>query len=263
MKISIIGSGNMGGAIARALAAFPAIGAGSLTCTARTGRSLAGLSAELKGITTSTDNRSAAKGSDIVILAVKPWIVGSVMKEIGDILAAERPVIISVAAKITLKELAAMLPADAEAAPVIFRAIPNTAIAVGKGVTFITSINATAEQEKLVSGLFGAMGFAMNVNESQLEAGTVLASCGIAYALRYIRAATEGGVQLGFRAADAQKIVCHTIEGAAALLEANGTNPEEEIDKVTTPGGLTIKGLNEMERKGFSTAVIDGLLACK
>ena len=94
-----------------------------------------------------------------------------------------------------------------------------------------------------------------------MNAGMVLASCGIANALRYVRAATEGGVQLGFRAGEAQHIVAQTLRGAASLLDADGAHAETEIDKVTTPGGLTIRGLNAMEQAGFSNAVIRGLLA--
>ena len=130
-------------------------------------------------------------------------------------------------------------------------------------MTFVSSCNATAQQEDLVVALFDELGCAMLVDEAQIAAGTALASCGIAYAMRYIRAATEGGVELGFRPAVAQKIVSYTVQGAAQLLLQSGSNPETEIDKVTTPGGITIKGLNEMEHCGFSSAVIKGLKASK
>ena len=109
--------------------------------------------------------------------------------------------------------------------------------------------------------IFSAVGKAMIVDEGLMAAATSLASCGIAYALRYIRAAVEGGVELGFRAGDAQKIVMQTVKGAVDILEANGTHPEVEIDRVTTPGGLTIKGLNAMEEAGFTASVIEGLRA--
>jgi len=88
-----------------------------------------------------------------------------------------------------------------------------------------------------------------------------LASCGIAYVMRYIRAASEGGVELGMYASDAKKIVMQTMLGAVKLLESTGNHPEAEIDKVTTPGGITIRGLNAMEANGFTTAVIEGLKA--
>lgn len=115
----------------------------------------------------------------------------------------------------------------------------------------------------MVAGLFEGTGKVKIVPLGQLMAGTALASCGIAYALRYIRASAEGGVEMGFRAKDAEEIVAQTVKGAGALLEAHGSHPEEEIDKVTTPGGLTIKGLNAMEEAGFTNAVIKGLKAGK
>ena len=94
-----------------------------------------------------------------------------------------------------------------------------------------------------------------------MGAATALCSCGIAYAMRYVRAATEGGVELGIYPHKAKEYVLATLRGAVELLEATGNNPEVEIDKVTTPGGITIKGLNAMEAHGFTTAVIEGLKA--
>lgn len=88
-----------------------------------------------------------------------------------------------------------------------------------------------------------------------------LASCGIAYALRYVRAATQGGIELGMREDVARKAIAQTLIGAAELLLQNNTHPEIEIDRVTTPGGITIKGLNAMEAAGFSNSVIAGLLS--
>jgi pyrroline-5-carboxylate reductase len=94
-----------------------------------------------------------------------------------------------------------------------------------------------------------------------MPAATSLASCGIAYAFRYIRAAMEGGVELGIRADEAKSIVMQTLRGAVDVLEASGAHPEAEIDRVTTPGGLTIRGLNAMEAAGFTHSVIEGLRA--
>jgi pyrroline-5-carboxylate reductase len=128
-------------------------------------------------------------------------------------------------------------------------------------MTFVAEDGATEEQTALVMKIFSLMGEAMLVNERVLEVGMVLASCGIAFALRYVRAAAEGGVELGIPAAQATQIVAATLKGAAELLLRNGSHPEQEIDKVTTAGGITIKGLNEMEHAGFTSAVIRGLKA--
>ena len=126
-------------------------------------------------------------------------------------------------------------------------------------MTFLCPVNATDELTGQVKALFDEMGKTCICDETHLSVGMALASCGIAYAFRYIRAASEGGVELGFKARQSQEIVMQTLKGAVALLEAEGLHPEEAIDRVTTPGGLTIKGLNEMEHAGFTSAVIQGL----
>ena len=110
-------------------------------------------------------------------------------------------------------------------------------------------------------GLFDAVGKTAVVDERRLKAGMMLASCGTAFALRYVRASAEGGVELGLYPKEAVEAALQTVKGAAALLEARGTHPEQEIDRVTTPGGITIRGLNAMEEAGFTAAVIAGLKA--
>ena len=130
-------------------------------------------------------------------------------------------------------------------------------------MTFVSSCNATHEQEELVVNLFNELGSAMLIEENLMTAGTALASSGIAFAMRYIRASSEGGVELGFYPDQAKEIVLKTVKGAVDLLLANKSNPETEIDKVTTPGGITIRGLNEMELAGFTPSVIRGLKASK
>ncbi len=264
MKITIIGAGNMGGAIARGLTSGEKSSDIRLTCTARTEQTLAKIRNTRPEIHTTTDNVEAVKGADIVLLAVKPWFIRETLIQIRPVLDLEKQIVVSVAAGISFDELEQWLVADGDRSkPTLFRAIPNTAAAVGESMTFLAPRHASAEQQNLLAELFGALGEVMIVDEKQLEVGMALASCGIAYALRYVRAATEGGVQLGMRAGDAQRVVVQTIKGAAALLAASGNHPEAEIDKVTTPGGITIRGLNEMERSGFTAAVINGLLASK
>ena len=152
-----------------------------------------------------------------------------------------------------LEELFPLMP--------LYYLIPNTAIATRQSMTFIASRHTTPQADSEMLAILRELGDAMLVEERLMNAGMVLASCGIAYALRYIRAASEGGVQLGFRAAEAQHIVAQTLRGAASLLERPNAHPEAEIDRVTTPGGLTIRGLNAMEQAGFTNAVIRGLLA--
>ena len=215
----------------------------------------------LKGASVTTDNKVAATGADIVSVFVKPWLLEGVLEEIKDELDYSKQTLIICAAGIKASQIKTWLDKGDNTLPPIFRVIPNTAIAVKASMTFIVPVGANAKEQNIVTSIFNELGESIVTEERLLGAGTTLASCGIAYAMRYIRAASEGGVELGFRAADAQRIVQQTVKGAVELLQANGTHPEQEIDKVTTPGGLTIKGLNEMEHAGFTSAVIRGLKA--
>lgn len=214
----------------------------------------------LQGASVTTDNKTAAEGADIVIIAVKPWLVEQVVNELKPVLNYTRQTTITVAAGISGSQFTAWLKKD-DAVPQTFIVIPNTAIAVLASMTFIVPVNATADTTTTVKALFDNVGQTMVTDERHLSAGMTLASCGIAYAMRYVRAAAEGGVELGFKADMAKDIVLQTMKGAVELLQANGNHPEAEIDKVCTPGGLTIRGLNEMEHAGFTSAVIRGLKA--
>lgn len=214
----------------------------------------------LQGASVTTDNKTAAEGADIIVIAVKPWLVEQVVNELKPVLNYTRQTIITVAAGISGSQFTAWLKKD-DAVPQTFIVIPNTAIAVLASMTFIVPVNATADTTAIVKALFDNVGQTMVTDERHLSAGMILASCGIAYAMRYVRAAAEGGVELGFKADMAKDIVLQTMKGAVELLQANGNHPEAEIDKVCTPGGLTIRGLNEMEHAGFTSAVIRGLKA--
>ena len=240
----------MGGAIGRGLlgAGFPC---GDLIVSNHTEGKLEAY--RTSGAIVTTDNREAARLGDVVILAVKPWILPGVLDEIKDVLDPSRHTLVSVAAGVDGEYLASQVTTG------VYIVIPNTAAELGQSMTFITCVRES--DTAAVTSLFGLVGEVMEVEERLLPAATTLASCGIAYAMRYIRAAMEGGVELGFRASAAQAIVAQTVKGAAALVSREGAHPETEIDKVTTPGGLTIRGLNEMERAGFTQAVIRGLKA--
>ena len=250
----------MGGAIACGLAESGKYKAGEIICSNPTTAKLDALKARYDIISTTTDNLAAAKGADMVIVAVKPWLSEGVVREIKSVFDAPDKILVSVVAEKSFAALREWV-ADAECQPAIFRVIPNTAISVGESMTFVAADGATEEQTDAVMEIFDSMGEAMLVGEKILEVGMILASCGIAFALRYVRAAAEGGVELGVPAQQATRIVAATLKGAAELLLRNESHPEQEIDKVTTAGGITIKGLNEMEHAGFSSAVIRGLKA--
>lgn len=256
MKITVIGAGNMGGAIIRGLVASKRLDAADITAVAVSAKTLDNMRA--LGVKATDDAVEATKTADVILLAVKPWLVESVAAQIAP--AVKKDALVgSVAAGIGFDTLAAYFGDDAP----LFRIMPNTAVTVGEGMTFVTAQNATAEQAKTIVSLFEPLGMVMEVPEKLFDGGMALASCGIAYALRYVRAAMEGGIELGIPPLMAQTIVAQTIKGAAEILLRTGNHPEAEIDRVTTPGGITIKGLNAMEANGFTHAVIEGLKASK
>ncbi|MDR1938979.1 MAG: pyrroline-5-carboxylate reductase [Tannerellaceae bacterium] len=265
-KVAIIGTGNIGGAIARGLAQGTVIDVSDITCTDRSQALLDKLLDYNPAFHVSRDNVEAVREADIVIIAVKPWMVESVVNEIKTTLDYDRQTVVSIAAGVTFEQLLAFFAKHSgfnRMTPPLFRVIPNTAIEALSSMTFVSACNATKEQTDFILRIFSELGNAMLVDERLMTAGTALASSGIAFALRYIRAAIEGGVELGFYPQEAQEIVVHTVKGAVDLLLANHSNPEQEIDRVTTPGGITIRGLNEMELSGFTSAVIRGLKASK
>ena len=210
------------------------------------------------GLSVTTDNKLAADTADIVCVVVKPWLVERVLKDIKPELDPKKQILIVIAAGVSSESIKGWL---GESCPPLFLVIPNIAIAEMASMTFIVPVGASEKNIQTVTEIFDEMGSTLITDEQHLAAGTTLASCGIAYAMRYIRAAAEGGVELGFKADDAKAIVMQTMKGAVELLEASGMHPEAAIDLVTTPGGVTIKGLNEMEHAGFTSAVIRGLKA--
>jgi pyrroline-5-carboxylate reductase len=257
LQIAIIGAGNMGGAIARGLSKGTLIQSKNIRVSDINQVNLDAIKAFNPEITVSNTNRDIIKDADILILAVKPWLIEAVADEIENKIDFKKQIVVSIAAGVDFSQLAKCFNTEA----IFFRVIPNTAIDVLQSVSTISSFNASKEQESLIISLFAELGKAFLVPETQLNAFMSLSSCGIAYAFRYIRAAMGGGVEMGIYPNVAKDVVIQTLRGAIDLLEANGTHPEVEIDKVTTPGGITIKGLNEMEAHGFTNAVIKGLKA--
>lgn len=261
MKIAIIGAGNMGGALARGLAHGSIISTSDIYVSNPSSAKLDALKTEFPAINVTTDNCEVATEADLVVLAVKPWKVEQILNEIKPRLDYTRQAVASMVGGLGIAQLTQWLDKGDGVLPATYLIIPNTAIATMSSMTFIASTRSTATQDEFLLEVFNELGDAMLVEEGLIPAGTSLASCGIAYALRYIRAAMEGGIELGFRPDDAKRIVMQTMLGAIDVLAAEGTHPEVEIDRVTTPGGLTIKGLNAMEAAGFTNSVIEGLRA--
>lgn len=257
MKTAIIGAGNMGGSIARGLAKGTIIPADDIIVSNPTQGKLDVLKAEFPDLRTTNSNQEAVTGADLIILAVKPWLIKSVLHELK---LKSRQVIISVAAGINFEELAHYV---AEPEMTMFRLIPNTAISEMESMTLIASRNATKEQEQLLLDIFNQMGLAMLIPEEKIAAATSMTSCGIAYVLKYIQAAMQAGIEMGIYPKDGMRMVAQSVKGAAELILNNDTHPSVEIDKVCTPGGITIKGINELEHQGFASAIINAIKASK
>lgn len=253
-KIAILGGGNLGSAIAQGLYKSKQYRASNIFITRNKIERLAHLTAE--GIQVGKDNIAAVKAANIIIIAVKPYKVVEVLQEIKPNLDPQKHILVSVATGITIQEMINTLGVELP----IFRAMPNTAIEIQESITCFCSQHATTEQDKMIADLFNLLGVSIAINEELMEAATVLGACGIAFVFRFIRAMMQGGIEIGFDAITASTIAEQTVKGAAELLLKGGKHPEEEIDKVTTPKGCTISGLNEMEHRGFSSSLIKGIL---
>ncbi len=253
-KIAIIGGGNLGVAMAEGLTESSFSRPSDITVTRRTVAALAPLAE--KGFKVTASNVDAVKSSSIVMLAVKPFQVKDVLSEINNVLEPGH-ILISVVTGVLIKDIqeitGKMMP--------VFRAMPNTAIAIRQSMTCLSYSNANPEQVQFVNDLFCTVGKVVTIDEKLMDAATILGACGTAYAMRYIRANIQGGIEIGFDAATARLIAAQTVKGAAELLLQRNTHPEHEIDKVTTPRGCTIAGLNEMEHQGFSSSLIKGIIA--
>lgn len=254
-KIAIIGGGNLGTAIAEGLITSGFISPSNILVTKRKISTLQSL--RDKGANISSDNNEATKFGDVIILAVKPFQVQEVLLGIKHGLNETKHVLVSVVTGVYIKDIYSII----EKPLPVFRAMPNTAIAIGESMTCICNEQADVAQVKFVEQTFNQLGKTINIDEQLMDAATVLGACGTAFAMRYIRANIQGGIEIGFSAAVASLIAAQTVKGAAELLLTNNSHPEQEIDKVTTPKGCTIAGLNEMEHQGFSSSLIKGLIA--
>ncbi len=254
-NVAIIGCGNIGLSLLQGLLKEKIIAPGNITVTRRNIEELDYLKST--GIRLTNDNVAAVKYSGLIVIAVKPYNITEVLEEIRDYLNPEKHVLISVTAGTTLNQIE-----DAIGKPMpVFRAMPNISASVGRSVSCICHNSEGRNDVGSVKSLFDNFGTTMTIDEELMQSATILGACGIAYVLRFIRAMIQGGIQIGFDAKTASAIVNQTVKGAAELLIERKEHPEFEIDKVTTPKGCTIVGLNEMEHNGFSSSLIKGIVA--
>ncbi len=255
MNIAILGGGNLGAAIAQGIVKAKVAKASQVYITRRQLTKLEEL--KNQGFKITTANVEAIKNSSIIMLCVQPKQLSGLLEEVHAALDKRKHVLVSTITGVATEEIASKSPKNIS----IIRAMPNTAVAIGASMTCLCTANATTKQMKDIQNIFNALGETLIIEERLMKAATVLAASGIAFFMRYLRAATQGGIQLGFDSEDAQFIARQTAKGAAMLLQQHHAHPEVEIDKVTTPEGCTIAGLNEMEHQGLSSALIKGIVA--
>ena len=237
MKTAVIGTGNMGGALVKGWC--KAGMASDLIITAHTQRTRDTITAQYPEVTATLDNTHAAQSADIVILAVKPWLIAQVIEETASSL--EGKTLVSVAAGVRHPRIDIYV-------------MPNIAAQYNQSMTFVEAPANEQSPLQQVEQIFSKVGQVKVVSQQQMVSGMLLSGCGIAFAMRYVRALMESGVEMGFYPKDALQIVEQTMLGAVSYLRQSGLHPEAAIDRVTTPGGFTIKGLNAMEKAGFTQA---------
>jgi pyrroline-5-carboxylate reductase len=253
-KLAILGVGNLGRALAQGWVAAGRLEASDIRLTRRQDDKLADLAA--LGFWTGDDNRAAVRDSDVVILAVQPQQLDALLAEIAGDLDASRHRLVSVVSGVSTGHIRGAI---GDAVPLVL-AMPNTAVAIGESMTCLSAGEASESALQEAQELFDLVGKTLVISEEMMAPATALCACGVAFFLRCVRAASQGGIEIGFHPEEALLLAGQTARGAASLTQRANAHPEGEIDRVTTPRGCTIAGLNEMEHRGLSSALIKGLI---
>ncbi len=253
-NITIIGGGNLGKSIISGLANSDLFEAKEITVVDKSKYNLKEVEENL-GVHTSQEAVPAIKGAKWVILCVQPRQLAIVLEEIKEVLTADQ-ILISTVTGTSIEEINAVVPTNK-----VVRVMPNTGASKQLSMTCIAANEDALVELAAVEKMFDTIGKTLVIEERMMQAATVLGASGTAFFLRFLRAMIQGGIQMGFHPEEAQIIAVQTGIGAATLVAENGTHPEREIDKVTTPRGCTIEGLNEMEHQGLSSSVIKGIMA--
>jgi pyrroline-5-carboxylate reductase len=253
-RLSILGAGNIGVAIAEGLVEAGTLAPDAIVLTRRRAELLEPL--QKRGYRVAAGNREAVRASDTVLVAVEPQQIDGVLREIASELKPQSHILISVVSTVSVAQIRSHVGPDV---PVV-RAMPNTAIAIRESMTCLATDAQGTVAIPRARSLFDSVGKTLVIDEEQMVAATALAACGVAFFLRAIRAASQGGIEIGLHTSDALLMAAQTARGSATLLLTRGMHPEHEIDRVTTPRGCTIAGLNRMEHEGFSSAMIKGIV---
>ena len=253
-ELAILGTGNIGRAIARGLASSGRLEPSRIILTRRKVQLLEDLAGE--GFNTQDDNVDAVGRAKTVLVSVEPQQLDPLLDEIAPAIDPDRHLLISVVSGASIADITTRIGREV---PVV-RAMPNTAAALGSSMTCLSTNSARSDLLERAEAIFGAIGETLVIEEELMVPATALCACGIAFFLRAVRAASQAGIEIGFHPEDALKMAAQTALGAASLVKSRGRHPEREIDVVTTPRGCTIAGLNELEHRGFSSALIKGIV---
>lgn len=251
---AILGAGNIGCSIAEGLASAGIFKPEQIWLTRRRVEKLNDYAS--RGYQVTDDNTEAIRNTDIIIVSVEPHQLDDLLSELKPALNPKKHLVISIVSGATINTITRQLPVGIP----VSRAMPNTAIAIRESMTCICSESTNPKAIEITKAIFDTVGHTQVIREEQMTSATALCACGIAFFLRAIRAASQGGIEIGFHAHESMAMATQTAKGAASLLEAMKNHPEYEIDRVTTPKGCTISGLNQMEHGGFSSALIKGIL---
>ena len=253
-KVAILGGGNIGLSIARGLIKDKKFSASNIYITRRNISSLSDIAK--KGFRVISNNNEAVKNSEIIIIAVQPQQLNDLLNEIKRNLKAGKHIIISIVSGAGINAIKKIVGENIE----VVRAMPNTAIAIQESMTCLSSSDKKNSSLHIAKEIFDSVGKTLIIDEELMVPATALCACGIAFFLRAVRAASQGGIEIGFHSEEALLMASQTAKGAAGLLLSMENHPEREVDKVTTPRGCTIAGLNQMEHSGFSSAMIKGIV---
>jgi len=254
-KLAVLGTGKLGGILLRAYLKQELFSPKRVTATVKHAEKAAAMAKEL-GVSVTTDNRKAVSGADIVLLGVKPQVVGDVLKEIASEVT-EKTLVISVAASVPTSYIEQRLGGKV---PVV-RAMPNTPASVGCGMTGICrGAHARAEHLETARAMFNAVGRTVVVDEKNMDAVTGLSASGPAFAYIILESLAEAGVKVGLPRDVATLLAAQTMKGAASVVLETGDHPALLKDAVTTPAGCTIDGIMELEEGKLRVTLIKAVV---
>ena len=252
---AFIGTGNMGGALATA--ASKAVSGDHILLSNRTRVKAEALAARLNAV--ATDNLDCAARADYLFLGVKPQMMAGMLRDIHDTLAARKSpcILVSMAAGLSMQTIKALAGVDFP----IIRIMPNTPAAIGQGVALCCSDGVDADALALFKAAMSGAGLLDFIDEGLIDAGSVVAGCGPAFAAMLIEALADGGVACGLPRAKAQSYAAQMLLGTAALALQSGQHPGAMKDAVCSPGGSTIQGVRALENGGFRAAAFEAVMA--